>query len=279
MSLSPNMNVMIRAAEKAGRTLVRDFGEVEQLQVSRKGPGDFVSAADHKAEKTIFEELKNARPDYAFLMEESGEVQEKDDYEFRWIIDPLDGTANFLHGIPHWCISIGLEQKHEDGNTEIIAGIVYDPVKDELFRAEKGKGAFVRNKRLRVSGRDDLDASIITTGAPKRNKVAMVEFLNEYKALLGRVPNLRRYGAAALDMCYVAAGRFEGYWERGINAWDVAAGDIIVREAGGIISTIDDETAIKEKTIYSGQILVTNGLLHKDLRAILANTKKAKDAA
>ncbi|MDP7141912.1 MAG: inositol monophosphatase family protein [Alphaproteobacteria bacterium] len=276
MALSPIMNTMIRAAEKAGKSLARDFGEVEQLQVSRKGPGDFVSAADLRAEKILFEELKEARPGFAFLMEESGEVSDNDDYEYRWIIDPLDGTANFLHGIPHWAISIALEQKMEDGTTDIVAGLIYDPIKDEAFRAEKGEGAFVRNKRLRVSGRTELDHSIITTGAPKRNKDAMVEFLTEYKGLLARVPNIRRYGSAALDMAYVAAGRFEAYWERGINAWDIAAGHLIVKEAKGSSTLIDKGD---DSPVHAGQILATNATLHNELRKLLVSGKKEKDAA
>lgn len=276
MALSPNMNVMLRAAEKAGRSLVRDFGEVEQLQVSRKGPGDFVSAADKRAEEIIYESLLKTRPDYAFLMEESGE-KGKDDFEYRWIIDPLDGTSNFLHGVPHWCISIALE--HRKGgkaeNSEIIAGLVFDPIKDDAFRAEKGNGAFIRNARLRVSGRDKLDAALITTGAPKRNTEAHSEFMAEYDAVLSKVPGMRRYGAAALDLAYVAAGRFEAYWERGVNAWDVAAGILIAKEAGAIVTNIDD----LGYPLYSKQILAGNPTIHGDLKTILKNVRTKREAA
>jgi myo-inositol-1(or 4)-monophosphatase len=262
MALSPNINVMLRAAEKAGRNLIRDFGEVENLQVSTKGPGDFVSAADTRAEEIIHYELEKARPDYSFLMEESGEIKGKDPDNV-WIIDPLDGTSNFLHGIPHFCISIALQTKGE-----IVAGIIFDPVKDEVFRAEKGDGAFMRNRRLRVSGRNDLKSAMVATGLPRRETQAQKEFIGEYERVLEQVPGLRRFGAAALDMAYVAAGRYEGFWERSLNAWDMAAGHIIVKEAGGISTDI---TGTKNP-VHSGSVLCANPNLHTALKKLISGT-------
>ena len=257
---TPIMNIMMRASEKAGRSLLRDFNEVENLQVSQKGPGDFVSAADRRAEEIIYEELKKARPDYDFLMEESGAIAGKDS-EYRWIIDPLDGTTNFLHGLPHWAISIALEHKGE-----IIAGLIHDPVKDEIFHAEKGKGAFMRRRRLRVSGRNDMMMATIATGAPRRSQHQKDLFVAEYKAMLSFAPGLRRFGAAALDLAYVGAGRYEGFWERDLNAWDVAAGIIIVKEAGGFISDIDD---IRKNPVDTGNILAANEQLFDSMGKVL----------
>ena len=269
MALSPNMNVMLRAAEKASRSLIRDFGEVEQLQVSLKGPGDFVSAADMRAEKIIFEELQKARPTFGFLMEEQGEVKGTDG-EHRWIIDPLDGTTNFLHGIPHWAISIALEYRGE-----VIAGIVYDPIKDEMFRAEKGPGAFSKNKRLRVSGRKDLPLSVIAGGGPALNRHNQATYINQLQALLKSVAGFRRFGAASLDMAYVAAGRYEAYWEEDLKAWDVAAGALIVKEAGGYVGTLDG----KGDPIYDGDILASNMTVIEAVRKILATAAKETAAA
>jgi myo-inositol-1(or 4)-monophosphatase len=257
---SPEMFLMIKAAEKAAKSLIRDFGEVEQLQVSQKGPGDFVSAADRRAEKVIFEELKAGRPDYGFLMEESGEVAGSDKAK-RWIIDPLDGTTNFLHGIPHWAISIALEVKGE-----IMAGLVYDPVKDEMFTAEKNGGAFMRRKRLRVSGRRDLMQSTVATGAPRRAAGSRAKFMKEYAAVLEVSPGLRRFGAAALDMAYVAAGRFDAFWERDLKPWDIAAGIIIVKEAGGFVSDIDND---KASPLESCSVVAANEGLFGDLKKVL----------
>ncbi|MDD9901504.1 MAG: inositol monophosphatase family protein [Alphaproteobacteria bacterium] len=224
---SPHMNVMVEAAEKAGRGLLRDFGEVENLQVSRKGPGDFVSNADLKAEKTVMAVLQKARPKFSFLMEESGETIGEDTAN-RWIVDPLDGTTNFLHGIPHWAVSIALEK---DG--EIIAGVIYDPIKDEMFTAEKGVGALMNNRRLRVSGRENLADALLAVGSEKDPA-----FAPEIVSLQGNCSGIRRNGSACLDLCYVAAGRFDAYWERGLNAWDVAAGALIAKEAGAHVSEI-----------------------------------------
>lgn len=254
------MNTMIRAAEKAARSLVRDFGEVEQLQVSKKGPGNFVSAADHRAEEIIFEELKKARPDNSFLMEESGEVIGKDP-DTVWIIDPLDGTNNFLHGIPHWCISIGLQEKGE-----LTAGLIYDPLKDEIFTAEKNQGAFMRRKRLRVSGRTDPSMATIATGAPRASQAQRDQYLKEYEAALGFAPCLRRFGAAALDLAYVAAGRYEAFWERDLNSWDVAAGILIVKEAGGFVCDLNDH---KDGPLKTGNIMAANEGLFEPFKKVL----------
>jgi myo-inositol-1(or 4)-monophosphatase len=232
---SANVNIMIKAARKAGRSLLRDFGEVEQLQVSSKGPGDFVSRADLKAEELIRGELTEARPNYGWLGEESTEVKGADPTR-RWIVDPLDGTTNFLHGLPHWAVSIALEHKGE-----IVAGIVYDPVKDEIFVAEKGAGAYVNDRRLRVSGRKDMLETIFATGIPFGGRPELPRTLRELAALTPQTAGIRRWGAAALDLAYVAAGRYDGYWERGLNPWDVAAGLLIVREAGGFAGTIEGD--------------------------------------
>lgn len=262
---SPIMTIMMRASEKAARSLIRDFNEVENLQVSRKGPGDFVSAADRRSEELIFEELKKARPNYSFLMEESGTHKGSED-DYRWIIDPLDGTSNFLHGIPHWCISIGLEHKGE-----MVAGLIHDPVKDEIFHAEKGKGAFMRRRRLRVSGRNSAELSLVLTGAPRRAVKSQEQFAAEYAAMQKTGFALRRFGAAALDLCYVAAGRCEGFWERQLSPWDVAAGSLIVKEAGGFISDLDD---IRKNPVDTGNIIAANENLFDPITKILRGANK-----
>lgn len=256
---SPDLNVMVKAAEKAARSLNRDFGEVEQLQVSRKGPADFVSAADKRAEQVIFDELKKARPTYGFLMEEGGEV--KGTADARFIIDPLDGTTNFLHGIPQWAISIALEEKGE-----VTVGVVYDPVKDELFHAVKGQGAFLRRKRLRVSGRGNMDMAIVATGAPRRALNNQEQFFKEQRAVWDTGASLRRLGAAALDLVYVAAGRYDAFWERNLNQWDVAAGLLIVREAGGFTCDIDSD---KNDPFKTGNILAGNEDVFATLKKVL----------
>lgn len=244
---SANITVMMRAAEKAARSLIRDFGETEQLQVSKKGPADFVSAADRRAEEIIFENLNRDRPDYAFLMEEGG-VKGSEDYQYRWIIDPLDGTTNFLHGVPHWSISIALEERRDKYNSEIIAALVADPIKDEWYIAEKGAGAFVNRKRLRVSGRSDPSASLIAGGSPYSGNTDIEQYQKEVEPVYKHTSGFRRFGSAALDLAYVAAGRYEGYWERGINAWDVAAGILLVKESGGFIQTLDRK---EQNPVYS----------------------------
>jgi myo-inositol-1(or 4)-monophosphatase len=227
------LNVMIAAARKTGRALARDFGEVENLQVSRKGPADFVTSADHKAEQTLFEELSKGRPGYGFLMEERGRVEGTDKTN-TWIVDPLDGTTNLLHGIPHFAVSIGLEREGV-----LVAGVVYNVVRDELFWAEKGQGAYLNDRRLRVAARTEMSAALFATGTPFLGKPGHDVFLGEVERVIAKSAGVRRFGAAALDLAYVAAGRFDGFWERNLNAWDVAAGAVLVREAGGFVREID----------------------------------------
>ena len=227
------MNVMIAAARKAARPMSRDFGEVENLQVSRKGPSDFVTSADIKAEKTLFEELSKGRPGYGFVMEERG-VVEGTDKTNRWIVDPLDGTTNFLHGIPHFAISIALEREGV-----LIAGVVYNPIRDELFWAEKGQGAYLNDKRLRVAGRNDMRDALFACGTPFHGKGDHKKALAEIERVIAKTAGIRRFGAASLDLAYVAAGRFDGYWERDLGIWDISAGAVLVREAGGIVNEVD----------------------------------------
>ena len=250
---------MVKVCRKAAKILIRDFGEIENLQVSLKGPGDFVSAADKKVEKVLIEELQKARPDYSILSEEIGLID--NDKSFKWIIDPIDGTANFLHGIPHFAISIGLE--HDE---EIICGIIYDPIKDEMFVAEKGNGSYLNNQRMRVSSRAKLKDCIIFTGGPKITSEDKELSLKEYNNFSSTVlVPIRKLGSAALDMAYVAAGRCDGFWQRNLNYWDIAAGIILVRESGGFITDFNGENKyIKNKTI-----LVTNSKINKEMIEIL----------
>jgi len=230
MQGSANLNLMIKAARKAGRSLVKDFREVENLQVSTKGPGDFVTRADREAERLIKEELLGARPTYGWLGEETGGAAGADPTR-RWIVDPLDGTTNFLHGMPHWAVSIALEHKGE-----IVSAVVYDPAKDEMFWAEKGAGCWLNdNRRLRVSGRRAMPEAVFATGVPFGAKSTLPATLQDLARLMPGCAGVRRWGAAALDLAYVAAGRFDGYWERELSAWDVAAGILLVKEAGGIV--------------------------------------------
>jgi myo-inositol-1(or 4)-monophosphatase len=232
--LSPHITVMANAAQKAAKRLLRDFAEVEQLQVSIKGPSDFVTLADTRAEQTLYEELDKARPGYAFLMEESGH-RGSDNWAWRWVIDPLDGTTNFLHGIPHWAISIGLERRLPDGGSELAAGLIYAPTTDELYWAEKGAGAFVNDHRLRVSARRELADAVFATGIPFAavTPAHRLAFARTLGSLMPAVAGIRRFGSAALDLAWVAAGRYDGYWELGLKPWDCSAGLLIVREAGG----------------------------------------------
>jgi myo-inositol-1(or 4)-monophosphatase len=263
MPASALMNVMIAAARKAGRSLVRDFGEVEQLQVSIKGPANFVSAADHKAEDIIWKELSKARPGYSFLMEERGQV-EGADTTHRWIVDPLDGTTNFLHGIPLFCISIGLEREGQ-----LVAGVIYNPASDELFTAEKGKGAFLNDRRrLRVAARKTLADAVVATGIPHRGRPGHPGFMRELDAVMREVAGIRRTGSAALDLAWTAAGRFDGYWERDLKPWDLAAGLVILREAGGIATDINGG----DKILETGDVLAGNGAITKSLTSLLAAT-------
>lgn len=263
---TPVMAVMVAAARKAARGLQRDFGEVENLQVSLKGPANFVTAADRKAEKVLFEELSKARPGYGFLMEEGGAV-EGSDKSHRWLIDPLDGTTNFLHGIPQFAISIGLER---DG--QIVAGVVYNPISDEMFIAEKGQGAFLNDRRIRVAARRDLAQAVVATGIPHLGRPGHKPFLTELAAVMNEVAGVRRSGSAALDMAYVAAGRYDAYWEANLAAWDLAAGIILVREAGGFVSDLDG----RDGMLVTGGAIAGNEALQAQLAKVL---KRARAAA
>ena len=256
---SANVNVMIKACRKAAKVLIRDFGELEKLQVSVKGPGDFVTMSDKKVEKILIEELGKARPNYSILSEEIGEI--KNDEAFKWIIDPIDGTSNFLHGVPHFGISIGLEQ-----NKEIICGIIFDPIKDEIFIAEKGKGSYLNNQRMRVSARSKLEDCIIFTGGPRRQSKERDLAIEEYKKFSSKVLiPIRKMGSASLDMAYVAAGRCDGFWQRNLNYWDIAAGIIVVKEAGGFVTDFSgNDEYIKNETI-----LVTNSLINEEMIEVL----------
>ncbi|MBW0158711.1 inositol monophosphatase [Sedimentimonas flavescens] len=259
MQGSANLNLMIKAARKAGRSLVKDFREVENLQVSSKGPGDFVSKADREAERIIKEELRGARPSYGWLGEETGEDAGEDPTR-RWIVDPLDGTTNFLHGLPHWAVSIALEHKGE-----VVAGVIFDAAKDELYYAEKGLGAFMNETRLRVSGRRNMIESIFATGVPFGGKSTLPATLQDLARLMPVCAGVRRFGSAALDLAYVAAGRYEGYWERGINPWDMAAGLILVKEAGGFIGPVREGRDIFE----SGSVIAANAEMFEPMCKIL----------
>lgn len=262
---SPLMTLMIAAVRKAARGLARDFGEVEQLQVSKKGPSDFVSAADLKAEKVLLEELSKARPGYGFLLEERG-VVEGSDKTHRFLVDPLDGTLNFLHGLPHFAISVGLEREGE-----LIAGVVYDVIKDELFWAEKGRGAYVNDRRLRVSGRASLADCVIATGIPFQGKLGHEQFYKELARISPKVAGVRRWGSAALDLAYVAAGRYDGFWERNLALWDIAAGVVLVREAGGFAREMDGGDFMQ-----TGSILASNAALGQSLQQALAEPKTGR---
>ena len=257
---SANLNVMIKAARKAGRSLVKDFREVENLQVSVKGAGDFVTKADQEAERIIKDELRTARPNYGWLGEETGEEAGEDPTR-RWIVDPLDGTTNFLHGLPHWAVSIALEHKGE-----VVAAVVFDPAKDELFSAEKGDGAFVNDQRLRVSGRRDMNSAIFATGVPFGGRGTLPATLKDLARLMPVCAGVRRWGSAALDLAYVAAGRYDGYWERGINAWDVGAGWLLVREAGGFVEPIRPHDG---PGVDAGDIVAANAQLFETFSGII----------
>jgi myo-inositol-1(or 4)-monophosphatase len=261
--LSPALNVVVAAVQKAGKRLLRDFGEVEQLQVSMKGPGDFVSQADIRAEESLRADLSRARPGFAFLMEESGS-HGTEDWEWRWVVDPLDGTSNFLHGIPHWCVSVGIEKRIDADRSEIVAGVIYNPAADELFWAEKGVGAFLNDKRLRVSARRDMQQAMFATGIPFASVPRKAEFSQILARVMPQVAGVRRFGAAALDLAWVAAGRYEGYWELGIKKWDMAAGLVMVREAGGFVTDPDGGDPYAEGNVVAG-----NQALHGKLREVV----------
>lgn len=264
MALSANLLVMERALEKAGRSLVRDFNEIEKLQISVKGPGDFVSRADQRAEELILESLLRDRPDWGILAEESGTKAGKDE-RYRFIVDPLDGTRNFLHGLPHWCLTVALEK---DG--EIVAGMTFDPVRQEMFRVEKGAGAFMNNTRLRVSGRKELHMGLFAMDSALHEPAAAQDFASRFVALSAeKGVGVRRHGSAALDLAYVAAGRLDGYYlQGGAQAWDFAAGILMVREAAGIATDLSLRSAHHSK----GEILAANPAMHKKLAEKLGIT-------
>jgi myo-inositol-1(or 4)-monophosphatase len=264
MLRSALLNVMMQAARKAARSLKRDFGEVERLQVSLKGPGNFVSAADRRAEEILYEELTKARPGYGFLGEEGGRRAGADKTN-TWIVDPLDGTTNFLHGIPQFAISIALER---DGI--IVAGLIYNPANDELYTAERGKGAFLNDRRLRVAARRRLEDAVVACGLPHRGRGGLAEFRKEFAPVQEKVVGLRRFGAAALDLAWIAAGRIDAYWERNLSPWDMAAGIVLVREAGGFASDLDGGEAMFTK----GHIIAGNEAMHGDLLRVLQQANK-----
>ncbi|MDI3309009.1 MAG: inositol monophosphatase family protein [Acetobacteraceae bacterium] len=262
--LSPALNVVVAAVQKAGKRLLRDFGEVEQLQVSVKGPGDFVSQADMRAEETLRRELSRARPNFAFLMEESGS-HGAEDWEWRWVVDPLDGTTNFLHGIPHWAVSVGIEKRTGPDSSEIVAGVIYNPAADEMFWAEKGMGAFLNDRRLRVSGRKDMREAVFATGIPFAGVPRKAEFSQILARIMPQVAGVRRFGAAALDLAWTAAGRYDGYWELGLKKWDMAAGLVILREAGGFATDPEGGDPYAEGNVVAG-----NPALQGRLREVVA---------
>ncbi len=271
MALSGLIRVMEKAARKAGQRLRRDFGEVEHLQASRKGPADFVSKADLAAERTIWDELRAARPDWGFLMEEGGEI-EGDPDKPRFIVDPLDGTSNFLHGIPHFAVSIAAQERRLDGQGwgDVTAGVIYQPITDETFWAEMTRGAWLHDRRLRVSGRRHLDEALIATGMPFAGHGDMAQWVRIYGAIGPQVAGIRRFGSAALDLAWVAAGRYEGFWEQGLKPWDSAAGCLLVREAGGFVSDFRGRSA----PICDAEVLAGNDALHSRLHKLLAASLK-----
>jgi myo-inositol-1(or 4)-monophosphatase len=256
---SPQINLITRACMKASRALIRDFGELENLQVSSKGPGDFVSSADKRTEKIIIEELQKAYPEYGIITEERGIINEAN-IKNRWIIDPIDGTMNFLNGIPQFAISVGYEE-----NNEIKCGVIFNPITNEMFCAEKGNGAFLNNSRIRVSNKKKLNDSLLVTGGPKSTSKIKNKIFSEYINVSNNVSNVRKFGSAALDMAYVACGRFDGYWQRELNYWDIAAGIVILKEAGGFVDFFEDDPIIPLKK----NILATNSNIHDKLKDLI----------
>ena len=259
-SISANLNIMIKASERASKILIRDFGEVEKLQVSKKGPSDFVTNSDLKTEKIIIDELQKAKPNYSIVSEENG-IKNNKDKKNTWIIDPIDGTINFLHGIPHFAISVALKSKNE-----IISGIIFDPIKNEMFFAEKGNGAYLNNSRIRVSNKSDFKNSCLVTGGPKINSKKREFIFKEYQKISTDVnSHVRKSGSAALDIAYVASGRYDGYWHREINYWDIAAGIILVKESGGFVESLNGGSFAEKKI----DIIATNSKIHKELKNLL----------
>jgi len=256
---SPQINLITRACMKASRALIRDFGELENLQVSSKGPGDFVSSADKRTEKIIIEELQKAHPEYGIITEETGIIN-KTNIKNRWIIDPIDGTMNFLNGIPQFAISVGYEE-----NNEIKCGVIFNPITNEMFCAEKGNGAYLNNSRIRVSNKKKLSNAMLVTGGPKSSSKIKDKIFSEYINVSNNVSNVRKFGSAALDMAYVACGRFDGYWQRELNYWDIAAGIVILKEAGGFVDFFEIDPSIPLKK----NILATNSNIHDELRVLI----------
>jgi len=256
---SPQINLITRACMKASRSLIRDFGELENLQVSSKGPGDFVSSADKRTEKTLIEELQKAHPDYGIITEETGIIN-KSNIKNRWIIDPIDGTMNFLNGIPQFAISIAYEK-----DNEIICGVIFNPITNEMFCAEKGNGAYLNNSRIRVSNKKKLKDALLVTGGPKGASKIKNKIYSEYINVSNNVSNVRKFGSAALDMAYVACGRFDGYWQRELNYWDIAAGVIILREAGGFIDFFEGDISYPLKK----NVLASNSNIHQELKELI----------
>lgn len=272
-AVSGIIRVMERAARKAGHRLRRDFGEVEHLQVSRKGPADFVSKADMRSERTLYDELLAARPDWGFVLEEAGVIEGSPDMP-RWIIDPLDGTSNFLHGIPHFAISIAAQEPKLGGQGwgDVFAAVIYNPVTDETYWAEKNRGAWLHDGRLRVSARRNLSDALISTGIPFQGHGDFAQWTKIFGAIGPQVAGIRRNGAASLDLAWLAAGRYDGFWESGLNDWDTAAGCLLIREAGGFVSDYRG----RSEPIHSKQILAANDALHSKMHKLLAGAIKAK---
>ena len=256
---SPQINLITRACMKASRSLIRDFGEIENLQVSTKGPGDFVTSADKRTEKILIDELQKAHPDYGIVTEEMGIIN-KSNIKNRWIIDPIDGTMNFLNGIPQFAISIGYEE-----DSEIKCGVIFNPILNEMFIAEKGNGAYLNNSRIRVSNKKKIKEALLVTGGPKGVSKIKDKIFSEYINVSNNVSNVRKFGSAALDMAYVASGRFDGYWQRELNYWDIAAGLIILKEAGGLVDFFEEEANAPLKK----NILATNSNIHEELRGLI----------
>ena len=256
---SPQINLITKACNKASRSLIRDFGEIENLQVSSKGPGDFVTSADKRTEKILIDERLKAHPDYGIVTEEAGFIN-KSNIKNRWIIDPIDGTMNFLNGVPQFAISIGYEE-----NNEIKCGVIFNPIMNEMFVAEKGNGAYLNNSRIRVSNKKNLKDALIVTGGPKGASKIKDKIFSEYIKVSNNVSNVRKFGSAALDMAYVACGRFDGYWQRELNYWDIAAGIIILKEAGGYVNFFEEDKELPLKK----NILATNSNIHEDLRELI----------
>ena len=264
---SPKINIITKACMKASRSLIRDFGEIENLQVSTKGPGDFVTSADKRTEKIIIEELQKAHPDYGIITEESGIINKKNTNN-RWIIDPIDGTTNFLNGIPQFAISIGYEEENE-----IKCGVIFDPIKNEMFCAEKGNGAYLNNSRIRVSNKKKLKDALLVTGGPRQSSKIKEEIFSEFIKVSNSVLSpVRKFGSAALDIAYVACGRFDGYWQRELNYWDIAAGIVIIKEAGGFVNFFEDDRNLPLKK----NIITSNSNIHEELKALI-NKKDIED--